>query len=150
MIAAHQGTDTITAVRLGPADPPKHVKLGNYTLTLTYTGRAMHIPPQNAGQRITSPMFPPQATPEPPLEAAAILISTGPDEYYFAGGGMSIDFTANTPGPQNVGLGDVQEGKFVDGKWVVTRQLAGNDDAQGEILLLRPNTILRATLYRFP
>jgi hypothetical protein len=150
MITAHQGTDSITAVRLSRGDEPKRIKLGNYTLTLTYTGRAAHIPPQPAGQRIASPIFPPPTTTEPPLEAAAILISTGPDEYYFAGGGMAIDFTPNTPGPQNVGLGDVQEGKFVNGKWVVTRQLAGDDDAQGEILILRPNTILRATLYRFP
>jgi hypothetical protein len=150
MITAHQGTDSITAARLSQGDAPKQVKLGNYTLTLTYTGRATHIPPQPIGERIPSSFFAPPATSEPPLEAAAILISTGPDEYYFAGGGMTIDFAANTPGPKNVGLGDVQEGKFVDGKWVVTRQLAGDDDAQGEILILRPNTILRVTLYRFP
>jgi len=87
---------------------------------------------------------------EAPPEAAAVLIATGPDEYYFGGGGMRVDFTANSPGPGNVGLGDVQEGKFVDGKWVVTRQIAGDDDAQGEILVLHPNTILRVTLYRYP
>jgi hypothetical protein len=86
----------------------------------------------------------------PPLEAGAVLIATGPDEYYFGGGGMRVDFTANTPGPDNVGLGDVQEGRFADGKWEVTRQLAGDDDAQGEILVLHPGTILRVTLYRFP
>jgi len=150
IITAHQGTDTITAVRLNKGEAPKQVKLGNYTLTLTYTGRAMHIPPQNMGQRLPSPIFPPQTTTEPPLEAAAILISTGPDEYYFAGSGMTIDFTPNTPtGPQNVGLGDVQEGKFVDGKWVETRQISGDDNAQGEILILR-NSILRVKLYRFP
>jgi hypothetical protein len=85
-----------------------------------------------------------------PLVAAAILIATGPDEYYFAGGGMRIDFTPNTPGPPNAGLGDVEEGKFIDGKWVVTRRIAGDDDGQGEILTLAPDTILRVTLYRFP
>ena len=85
-----------------------------------------------------------------PLEAAAMLITTSPDEYYFAGGGLRVDFTPNTPGPPNAGLGVVQEGKFVDGKWVVTRQLAGDDDGQGEILTLRPNTILRVLLYRLP
>jgi hypothetical protein len=148
MISAHQGTDSITAVRLREGEPPQQVKLGNYTLTLTYTGRNTHIAPQPKGQVAGSP--PPGAAPEPPMEAAAILIATGPDEYYFAGGGMRIDFTPNTPGPQNVGLGDVQQGNFVDGKWVVTRQIAGDDDAQGEILTLRPNTTLRVTLYRFP
>jgi hypothetical protein len=151
MILAHQGTDSITAVRLNQGDSPKEVKLGNYTLTLTYTGRSAHIAPQPKGQVAASPQIAATATtPEPPLEAAAILIATGPDEYYVAGGGMRIDFTPNTPGPRNVGLGDVQQGNFVDGKWVVTRQIAGDDDAQGEILILRPYTILRVTLYRFP
>jgi len=151
MVLAHQGTDSITAVRLRQGDPPKHVKLGNYTLTLTYTGATTHIAPQPKGEVAPSQLpGASQAAQEPPLEAAAILISTGPDEYYFVGGGMRIDFTANTPGPQNVGLGDVQQGNFVDGKWVVTRQIAGDDDAQGEILVLRPYTILRVTLYRFP
>jgi hypothetical protein len=154
MILARQGTDAVTAVRLEPGDAPKNVKLGNYTLTLTYTGRTMRLPPQTRGQVAGSP--PPPGTQanvnEAPPEAAAVLISTGPDEYYFggAGGAMRIDFAANSPGPGNVGLGDVQEGKFVDGKWVVTRQIAGDDDAQGEILVLRPGTIVRVTLYRYP
>ena len=151
MILAHQGLDAITAVRLNKGDAPKQVKLGNYTLTLTYTGRHAFLPPQIKGGVELSPRFvDPEAAAAKPLEAAAILISTGPDEYYFAGGGMRVDFTPNTPGPQNVGLGDVQEGKFVEGRFVVTRQIAGDDDAQGEILTLRPNTILRVTLYRFP
>jgi hypothetical protein len=150
MILAHQGTETITAARLNQGDSPKQVKLGNYTLTLTYTGRKMHIAPQAKGGVEGASWIPDASAGEPPPEAAAILISTGPDEYYFAGNGVRIDFTPNTPGPQNVGLGDVQEGKFVDGKWVVTRQIAGDDDAQGEILILHPNTILRVTLYRFP
>jgi hypothetical protein len=155
MILARQGTDSVTAVRLNPGDAPKHVKLGNYTLTLTYTGRNTRLPPQTRGQVVGSPP-PPSAAPvntnETSPEAAAVLISTSSDEYYFggAGGTMRVDFTANSPGPGNVGLGDIQEGKFVDGKWVVTRQLAGDDDAQGEILVLRPNTILRVTLYRYP
>ena len=152
MILAHQGTDSITAVRLDQGDASRNIKLGNYTLTLTYTGRNAHLPPQARGQVVASPP-PPSATPtptEPRSQAAAILIAAGPDEYYFGGGGMRIDFTPNTRGPANVGLGDVQEGKFVDGKWVVLRQLAGDDTAQGEILVLRPNTILRVTLYRYP
>jgi hypothetical protein len=154
MILARQGTDAVTAARLEPGDAPKSVKLGNYTLMLTYTGRTMRLPPQARGQVAGSP--PPPGTQananEAPPEAAAVLISTGPDEYYFggAGGAMRIDFTANSPGPGNVGLGDVQEGKFVDGKWVVTRQIAGDDDAQGEILVLRPGIIVRVTLYRYP
>jgi len=151
IILAHQGTDTITAVRMNKGDPPKEIKLGNYNLTLTYTGRNYQLPLQPKGGVAISTRFGvPESATLPPLEAAALLIATGPDEYYFGGAGYRIDFTPNTPGPQNAGLGVVQEGKFVDGKWVVTRQLAGDDDGQGEILTLRPNIIVRVLLYRFP
>ena len=155
MILAHQGTDTMTAVRMVQGDPPKQVKLGNYTMTFTYTGRIMRLAPQAKGGVVGAPPPPrqPGAQPEeplPPLEAAAVVISTGPDEYYFGGGGMRVDFTPNTPGPPNVGLGVVQTGNFVDGKWELTRWIEGDDDAQGEILVLNPGTIVRVQLYRVP
>ena len=151
IILAHQGTDTITAVRLNEGDAPKQIKLGNYTLTLTYTGLNTHIAPQPKGQGALAPQsVAAAASPEPPFEAAAVIIAAGPDEYYFAGGGMRIEFAPNTPGPQNVGLGDVQQGNFSNGKWVVARQIAGDDDGQGEVLTLRPYTALRVTVYRFP
>jgi len=155
MILAHQGTDTMTAVRMVQGDPPRQIKLGNYTLTFTYTGRITRLAPQAKGGVVASPPPPrqPGTEPEeplPPLEAAAIAISTGPDEYYFGGGGMRVDFTPNAPGPPNVGLGVVQTGRFVDGKWELTRWIEGDDDAQGEILVLNPGTIVRVQLYRVP
>ncbi len=154
MILAHQGTGAMTAVRMIQGDPPIQVKLGNYTLTFTYTCAIRGLPPQAKGAVVASP--PPRqpgaqpGEPMPPLEAAAVVISTGPDEYYFGGGGMRVDFTPNTPGPSNVGLGVVQQGRFVDGKWELTRWIEGDDDAQGEILVLHPGTIMRVQLYRVP
>jgi hypothetical protein len=154
IILAHQGNDTMTAVRMVQGDPPRQVRLGNYTLTFAYTGSIRGLPPQAKGGVVASP--PPRQSgaqpgePLPPLEAAAVVISTGPDEYYFGGGGMRVDFTPNTPGPSNVGLGVVQQGRFVDGKWELTRWIEGDDDAQGEILMLHPATIDRVQLYRFP
>jgi hypothetical protein len=155
MILAHQGTGAMTAVRMVQGDPPKQVKLGNYTLTFTYTGRITRLAPQAKGGVVASPPPPrqPGAQPEeplPPLEAAAVVISTGPDEYYFGGGGMRVDFAPNTPGPPNVGLGVVQTGKFAGGKWELTRWIEGDDDAQGEVLVLNPGTIVRVQLYRVP
>jgi hypothetical protein len=81
----------------------------------------------------------------------AIFIAAGPNEFYMSGGdgNIRVAFTPNTPGPQTVGLGDVQEGKFVDGKWVVVRQLGGDDTGQGELLTLRPNSLMRVTVYRY-
>jgi hypothetical protein len=146
-IAAQQGKGSITAVRMNRGDAPLNVKLGDYTLDLTYIGAGrVPIAPEAtaAGQQR------PQGGP-PAVQAAAILIAAGPNEFYFGAGagGLRIGFTANTPGPRIVGLGDVQEGKFVDGKWKVVRQLGGDDTGQGEILSLRPNTALRVTVYRY-
>jgi hypothetical protein len=155
MIAAHQGKDSITTVRMKQGDAPQRVRLGNYTLELTYTGRGRApIAPQPAAAQqaqAAAPAGPPgrgSAT-QTPMEAAAILVAAGPDEYYLGGGGFRIAFTANTPGPATVGLGIVQEGKFVEGRWVVVRQLGGDDIGQGEILSLRPNTVLRVVVYRY-
>ena len=151
-IAAQQGKGSITAVRMNRGDAPLSVKLGDYTLNLSYTG-AGRVPiapePATAGQQ-----RPPGTAAQgqaPAVQAAAILIAAGPNEFYFGAGagGLRIGFTPNTPGPPIIGLGDVQEGKFVDGKWSVVRQLGGDDTGQGEILSLRPNTILRVTVYRY-
>ena len=149
MILAHQGTDSITAIHLREGDVPKKVKMGGYTVTLSYVGRKTYRVPQSEALATAIPQS--GAGPqEGPFEAAAIVISTGPDEFYFIGGGVRIQFSVDTAGPMNVGIGDVQEGTVVDGKWVVTRELAGDDDAQSENLTLRPYTALRVTLYRFP
>ena len=143
-IAAQQGKDTITAVRMKQGDAPAKVKLGNYTLELTYIGRGRVPIAPEPGQAA-----PPASTNAP--QVTAILVAAGPDEYYFGatGGVVRIDFTPNTPGPPIAGLGDVQEGKFVDGKWRVVRQLGGDDTGQGEILTVRANQVLRVTVYRY-
>jgi hypothetical protein len=154
VLLPHQGTEAVTAVRMLQGDPPKQIKLGDYTLTFTYTGRSRRLPPQaKGGVEVPAQMRQFMQVPEdqPPLEAAAIVVNTGPNEYYFGGGGMRVDFTPNnSSGPQNVGLGVVEQGKFVDGKWELTRWIAGDDDAQGEILVLHPDTIERVQVYRFP
>jgi hypothetical protein len=102
--------------------------------------------------------------------AAAIFIAAGPDEYFIAGSAVRVSFTPNTPGPQQVGLGTVEEGAFVNGRWVPGRQLAGDDTGQGDFLglwanwksagwpgdategqnlSLRDMSIQRVTLYRY-
>ena len=145
-IAAHQGKDSITAVLLRQGDAPRQVRLGDYTLNLSYTGRG-RVPIAPEAARPAQQAVP--AGTAAPMEAAAILVASGPDEFYMGGGGLRISFTPNTPGSAIVGLGIVQEGKFVDGKWTVVRQLGGDDTGQGEILTLRPDTILRVAVYRY-
>jgi hypothetical protein len=167
-ILAQQGKDTIATVRMNQGDAPAQLKLGNYTLTLSYVGRGRipiaPLPAVIVGQQTPPPQPAPpagrggrgggrggQAEQQGPVQADAILVASGPDEFFMCAGagGLRIAFSPNTAGPALVGLGDVQEGKFVDGKWVVVRQLGGDDTGQGEILTLRPNTVMRVTVYRY-
>jgi hypothetical protein len=141
LILAHQGDGTMTAVMLGPKDPPQKVQLGNYTLQATYWPIRYTMPLLMPGE--------PPAGAQPP--AAAIFIAAGPDEFYAIGSGVKVTFAPNTPGPPFAGLGTVEAGTFVDGRWVPDIRLAGDDTGQGEDLfeLQRNLGIQRFTLYRY-
>jgi hypothetical protein len=80
-----------------------------------------------------------------------MFIQTGPDEYYAIGRGITVYFypNQNPSGKEEAGLGAVEEGAFVNGKWVPGRLLAGDDTEQGQYLNLRTLGILRFTLYRY-
>jgi len=91
---------------------------------------------------------------------AALFMAAGPDEYFAAGSGVTVSFSPNTPGPPHVGLATVEEGTFVNGRWVPGRVMAGDDDDEGQYVLLNrpsgccsPSTstrmILHITLYRY-
>ena len=135
LILAHQGTDKISAVLLNQSNPSQKVQVGNYTLTV-----ASPRPRAAAGA-------PPSQAAVP--SSAAILIAVGPDEYYVAGSGVTVGFAPSTPGPPLAGLGTVEEGKFVDGRWVPGRQLAGDETGQGDYISLRSLGIQHVTLYRY-
>jgi hypothetical protein len=86
----------------------------------------------------------------------AIFIQTGPDEFFTAGYGISAVFSPNTPGLPLAGMATVEEGVFVNGRWVPARRLAGDDAGQGDFLDLRKRIagdpdrgIQRVTLYRY-
>lgn len=176
-IAAQQGKDGSAVVRMNQGDAPLKVKLGNYTLDLTFVGRGRipiapearpvvspvgQAPQTQTGQPAGAPQQqglaraqgqggPGQMGQQGPAQGSLILVAGGPDEFFVGGigGAVRITFSPNTPGPPIVGLGDVQEGRFVNGKWTVVRQLGGDDTGQGEILSLRPNQVLRVTVYRY-
>jgi hypothetical protein len=109
MILEHQSKGTIAAVSLNKQHPDTQVKLGDYILNagLPRNRRAMTVVPDVTGY--------------------GIFMAVGPDEYYLAGNNLQITFTPNTPGPPIAGLAQQEAGRFENGKWVVTRYLAGDD-----------------------
>jgi hypothetical protein len=149
LIVEHQGKGTMSAVLLRWNDPPQKIQVGDYTLEVSFLRpRVLPGSPQ------------PQ---EPFPSAAALLIATGPDEFYAAGNGVNVTFSPNTPGPPLAGLATVEEGVFVDGRWVPGRRLAGDDTGSQNLVLARIHEdpahpalfgpsmkgIQRVTLYRY-
>jgi hypothetical protein len=150
LISAHQGDGSMSAVVLGSKDPPQKIKVGTWTLEVSF------LMPR------TQPPAPPPPTPL--WNSGAIFIQTGPEEFYAAGTGVNVRFIPDTPGPSLAGLATVEEGVFVNGRWVPGRRMAGDDTGSRSLVLPRLHDepvdrpalfgpsqkgIQRVTLYRF-
>ena len=141
LILENQPKGRVAGVLLGELTPSQRVRLGDYTLNVSGGGPR---------RPIIGPAAPPQVPPAP--VPRGIFVAAGPDEFYMAGSGLTITFSPNTPGPPIVGLATVEEGQFVDGRWVRGRTLAGDDTGQGNSISLRGGdgpVILRVTVYRY-
>ena len=107
-----QAKGTITGVAIDDPNYVEKVQLGGYNLELRILRRWGSGPTEG------------------PV-AAGIVISTGPDEFLAVGKGLMVTFATSTPGPDTVGLAAVEEGTFVDGKWIPGRRLNGDEIISG-------------------
>ncbi len=80
-----------------------------------------------------------------------LIVQIGPDEFIGAGTGFHVAFSPKTPGPRTVGIGRVDEGTFVNGKWVPGRRLNGDEDEGGAHWRFAPGqiSIERCLVYRY-
>ena len=84
----------------------------------------------------------------------AIVIQTGPDEFWVAGANLNIRFASTVAATPMASLAAVQEGRFENGAWVVGRHLAGDDTGMGgddraSLRLTANPGILRVSLYSY-
>jgi len=132
LILNHQGKGTMAG--LLPDGPeqrqPQQLRLGNHTLNVTFDRPTA----QNTS-----------------VLSGGLVIAIAPDEYVFAGTGLTVTFEAAGSGDPIVGLLSVDEGKYVNGQWVVTRRLNGDQTHQGRHLRLPAGKfgIQRIKLYRY-
>jgi hypothetical protein len=108
-----QATGAIKAVSLNAQHPTETVQLGNYTFAFAM-GRMRQPPPQPAAGGGNAP-----------ASSYAILIATGPDDYLILGSGIQATF--NGPGPSAAAIAKLEEGIYVEGRWVPGRRLNGDD-----------------------
>ncbi len=103
-----QSKGTIGGAWLIPTQPVQDVKVGDYVA---------HV---QLMQNRRNPA-------DVPAQGYAIVISSGPGEYFVAGQGVQVTFSPTTPQPEIAGLADAETGKFVDGSWVPGRKENGDD-----------------------
>jgi hypothetical protein len=131
LIGKHQGMNSMGAVLLTKDNPSEDIAFGEqiFHTNLRFDPNNLHSSSSDLG--------------------AAIFIMTAPNEYYIGGTDLSITFSQKNSEFKS-GLATVEEGTFVDGKWIPGRRLAGDDTAQGNNLRLGSGyNILRVTMYRY-
>jgi hypothetical protein len=143
LILAHRGRGTMAGLLQEHPDnrQPQQLRLSSYVLNASFERAA---PPSLADGTATA-SAPPQVWP-----AGGLVIATAPDEFLFAGLGVTVTFTTEDPGVQ-AGILNVEEGRFVNGTWKNIRWLNGDETHQGRHLRLPPGrmSMQRIKLYRY-
>lgn len=80
-----------------------------------------------------------------------LIIQTGPDDFLGVGKGFRVAFTPSAPVAKHIGIAAIDEGHYLDGKWVPGRRLNGDENDQGDYWRFdqRDLHIEKATLYHF-
>ncbi len=136
LILEHQGKNKMVGLVAESPEQrvPQQVRLGGYTLNVTYE--------RQASAQGAEPAVP---------TSGGLAIAIAPDEYIFAGTGLVVTFEDNLQSDSFVGILSAQEGKYVNGQWVPGRWLNGDQTHQGRHLRLASGKfdIQRIKLYRF-
>jgi hypothetical protein len=135
LILANQGKGTMAGVTLDSASQVAKIKLGEYVFTVRHE-YSWPFARRSEGE---NPRF------------GGMIIMESPDEYYVAGRGLVVTFSCASDDGTLAGIGSLDEGKFVDGKWVPGLRLNGDQSHQGRHLDLPGTTysIQKVRLYKY-
>lgn len=137
MVLENETKGRVAGVVLEELTPSQRVRVGDFTLNVSPGGPRRLFPGEPVSTKQSRAAAP-----------HGIFVATGPEEFYMAGNSLTITFSSDKPGPPMVGLATVEDGRFVDGRWVRDRVLAGDDTGQGNSVSLRGG-MLRVTVYRY-
>jgi beta-galactosidase GanA len=141
LIVQHQGRGTMTGLLQEHPEnrQPQQVRLSGYVLEASFERGSPPSLADGAAQG-ASATWP----------AGGLVIATAPDEFLFAGIGVTVTFAVGEPGWQ-AGILSVEEGRLVGGSWENVRWLNGDQTHQGRHLRLEPGrfSIQKIKLYRY-
>jgi hypothetical protein len=124
LILEYQGTGNMAGFLLDSAAQTAQIGLGDYTFTVKHE----HTWPYAVRAEGPTPRF------------GGMVITTAPGEFYIAGSGVVITFQSTSGAGTIAGIASIDEGAFVNGKWVAGRRLNGDEDHQGRHLHLAGRT----------
>ena len=136
LILERQGLGKITAVLVDKETPRSKVRLGDYTIEARFAPRS-----QDPNAPVAGPVD----------RVAGLFIQLGPDDYVIVGRSMEVNFETATDATQSVGLATVEEGQYVNGRWVPGRRLNGDETPAWKALYFGGDryTVQKVKLYRY-
>ena len=134
LILANQGKGTMRGVTMDSTKQVVRIKMGSYIFNVHHE-YSWKYAPKNQGKH---PRF------------GGMIIMVSPNVFYVAGRGMVITF-GTAKGDSMAGIGSIDKGKFMNGKWIPGLRLNGDQSNQGRHLDLPGSTfsIRKVRLYKY-
>ncbi len=135
LILANQGRGTMRGVILDSASQVEKIKLGDF-IFVCHHEYSWSYAPKIEGK---NPRY------------GGMIIMVSPNEYYIAGRGIVVTFESATGEGILAGIGRLDEGKFVNGKWIPGLRMNGDQSNQGRQMDLPGDTysIQKVVLYKY-
>ena len=135
LIVANQGKGTMAGVLLDSADQKAQIKLGDYLFNIRHEYSWKYA----ARTEGKNPRF------------GGMIIMLSPDDFFIAGRGIIVTFAVHFDKNAIAGIGSIDEGYSLDGKWISGRRMNGDQSHQGRHLHLPGNTfsIQNVKLYKY-
>ena len=136
LILERQGLDKVTAMLVDKETPRSKVRLGEYIIEARFAERSQD----------------PNAPVAPAVDrVAGLFLQLGSNDYVIVGRSMSVYFELAASPAQSVGLAVVEEGQYVNSRWVPGRRLNGDETPEWKALWFGGDryTIQKIKLYRY-
>ncbi len=135
LILANQGKGTMRGVILDSSSQVAKIKLGDF-IFVCHHEYSWQYAPKTEGK---NPRY------------GGMIIMVSPTEYYIAGRGLVVTFETAANDGSIAGIGSLDEGKFVDGKWMPGLRMNGDQSNQGRQMDLPGDTysIQKVVLYNY-
>ena len=130
MIISNYGSDKLRGVRVTDENPGPSVEMGDYVLTARSSVRRRAINYGQGADQLARENAQLAAAAQQQAQSGALILQTSPDEFYIVGINVSFSFASKKADSQGRILTDtIEEGTFVDGKWVPGRRLNGDENS---------------------